>query len=132
MKGLEQDVQYLKHKECITHEELHISLQELYQSLTKEEDTSAAITSYRCLTCGRPKSNVVGMITDRNVADALGEPPQATAINSPTSNARQNLIFGENKTAYLGTGNFGKTTIVSQKGKKGNLPILEKLPKKTN
>jgi hypothetical protein len=134
MKALEQDVQTLKRKDTVTHEELRTSIQELYQSLTKEEDTAAAvsITNYRCLACGRPKANVIGMITDRNVAETLGEPRQATVINSPTSPIRQNMIFGENKTAYFGVGNFGKTRIVPQKANKGKLPILEKSRKKVN
>lgn len=132
MKGLEQDIQNLKNRESVSHEELENAIRELYETLTKDDDTAAALSTYRCLACGRPKISVVGLIRDRSVVDALGEPPQATAVNSPVALPKQSMIFGENKVPYFSSNKYGRTTIVSPNPKRKSFTSFEKISKKAN
>lgn len=87
----------------VTQEELQNVTAELYKSISKEQTTMIGATSYKCLLCGALKHGVNGMITDKNVADALGDPQQARATNYST------MICGSDKQCYRGRGNYGRT-----------------------
>ncbi|KAK8893658.1 hypothetical protein M9Y10_022085 [Tritrichomonas musculus] len=92
----------------VTHEELQSLATDLYKSVTKDQTTTVGTKSYRCLFCGAPKQNVSGMITDKSVVEALGDPQQARASQNPT------MIFGSDKQCYKGRGNYGRTGIASK------------------
>ena len=92
----------------VTHEELQNLATDLYKSVTKDQSTTVGAKSYRCLFCGAPKQNVSGMITDKSVVEALGDPQQARAAQAPT------MIFGSDKQCYKGRGNYGRTGIASK------------------
>lgn len=92
----------------VSHEELQNLATDLYKSVTKDQTTTVGTKSYRCLFCGAPKQNVSGMITDKNVVEALGDPQQARASQNPT------MIFGSDKQCYKGRGNYGRTGIASK------------------
>jgi len=94
----------------VSFEELQSSMEELYGLLTKEESTSGGVSSYKCLLCGRPKSQISGMITDKVVVEALGEPQLATVNSTSQIGARGSLLYGPDKHLYKGRGNFGRPT----------------------
>ena len=108
----------------VTKDEVQSIIEELYHNLTSDKETSGGTQSYRCLLCGRPKTAISGMIRDFKVAETLGQPQQATVAQSPNSGSRATLIYGPDKQAYRGKGNFGKPTIAAVDSKKA-LPKMK-------
>ena len=100
----------------VTKEELRKAMEELYGILAKDESTSGGTQSYRCLLCGRPKSGISGMITDKAVAESLGDPTQSVIAGG--GGQKTSIIYGPNGQMYKGRGNFGRTTIAKVDDKK--------------
>lgn len=111
-------VEQIKNKEPdrVTKEDLHRAMEDLYAALAKDESTSGGTQSYRCLLCGRPKTAISGMITDKNVAESLGDPTQSVVAGG--RGQKTSIIYGPNGQMYKGRGNFGKTTIAKLDDKK--------------
>ena len=108
--------------EKVTKEDLHKAMEDLYAALSHEESTSGGTTSYRCLLCGRPKTQISGMILDRTVAESLGDPTQSVIAGGSTQ--RGTILYGTDKQMYKGRGNFGRPTTSKLEDRK--LPSLEK------
>lgn len=110
--------------ERVTKDEMQNLIEELYHSLTSDQETSGGTSNYRCLLCGRPKTSISGMIKDFKVAESLGQPTQTTITQSPNAGSRGTLIYGPDKQLYRGKGNFGRPTIAISDSKK-QLPKMK-------
>ena len=133
MSDLSTNVGTLKQAlpERVTKTELQEALEELFHSLAPDNETSGGTSSYKCLLCGRPRTAISGMIKDRQVAQALGEPTESTATaglsNPDRSVGRGTIIYGPDKQLYRGRGNFGRPTTAGIEGtRRGALPSLER------
>ena len=133
MSELSSGVSSLKQAmpERVTKEELQEVVEDLFRSLAPDNETSGGTSSYKCLLCGRPRTAISGMIKDRQVAQALGEPTEATATaglsNADKGAPRGTIIYGPDKQMYRGRGNFGRPTTAGIEGaRRGALPSLER------
>lgn len=106
-----------------TKEYVQSVIEDLYRAFAKDESTSGGTKNYRCLLCGRPKTNISGMIIDKEVAQGLGNPSISLATKTNTGGT---LIYGPDKQLYRGKSNFGRTTLSKADEKKNNLPSLDK------
>ena len=86
----------------VTFDALNEVMNELSDSLchtkSNANETAAGRTSYRCLLCGRPTSSVKGMITEKEVAGMIGEPPISCVSKSGNNDFL--LVYGKDKIGY--------------------------------
>jgi hypothetical protein len=114
--------------ERVTKAELEEVAGDLFRSFTQENETSGGSVSMRCLLCGRSKAAVSGMIRDARVAEALGDPPEASiaGLSNPSGPSRGTMLYGADKQLYRGRGYIGRPAVASALENRRNLPALEK------
>lgn len=108
----------------------------LQQGKEKASSTAGGAMGYRCLLCGRPTSQVTGMITESEVARMIGEPPIIGASAGPSRVGADGEAFsgsaGTNELVLMygkEANSFRATSQMSAKRKK--MPILPKITPKT-
>jgi prefoldin subunit 5 len=87
--------------------DLHEIQQEFARHLASLGATAGATEQFKCLLCGRPRTNVVGAIEDPDVAQRIG-PPVSTRVTSLDPHGNSGFVYGDRGELYWGRSPDGR------------------------